>query len=165
MPDIINISLEVVNKMISLIDVTEDNFQTICALKVTEEQQGFLSSPTGILARAYAKRNRNARALAIADNETIIGVLMFMELFEEPACYTIEQFLIDCRYQNKGFGKQALQLAIDILAGERKYESIEVCVKMENVHAIKLFKNAGFKDTGYIDPSVPDSYCLLYKFA
>jgi ribosomal protein S18 acetylase RimI-like enzyme len=150
--------------MISLIDVTEDNFQTICALNVTEEQKDFLASPTGILARAYAKRNRNARAMAITDDETIIGVLMFMELSEEPACYTIEQFLIDCRYQNKGFGRQALQLVIDILAKEGKYNSIEVCVKMENVHAIRLFKNAGFLDNGYIDPSVPDSCCLLYKF-
>jgi ribosomal protein S18 acetylase RimI-like enzyme len=150
--------------LVSLIDITENNYLTICALNVTEEQKGFLASPTGILARAYAKRNRNARALAITNNETIVGVLMFMELFEEPACYTIEQFLIDFRYQNMGFGSQALQLVIDILAKEGKYESIEVCVKMENMRAISMFKKAGFIDTGYIDPDAPDSYCLRYNF-
>ena len=150
--------------MVSLIDVMENNYLTVCALSVTEEQKGFLVSPTGILARAYAKRNRSARALAITNNETIIGVLMYMELFEEPACYTIEQFLIDFRYQNMGFGGQALQLVIDILAKEGKYKSIEVCVKMKNTHAIRMFKKAGFTDTGYIDPDVPDSYCLRYNF-
>jgi ribosomal protein S18 acetylase RimI-like enzyme len=149
--------------MVSLINVTEDNYLTICALKVTEEQKGFLASPTGILARAYAKRNRNARALAITNNETIIGVLMYMELFEEPACYTIEQFLIDYRYQNMGFGREALQLVIDILDKEKKYESVEICVKMENTHAIRMFKTAGFVDMGYIDPDAPDSYCLRYS--
>ena len=106
----------------------------------------------------------NARALAIAVDETIAGVLMYMELPEEPACYTIEQFLIDHRYQNMGFGKQALQLAIEILSAERKYEAIEICVKKEDKQAIKVYSAAGFVDTGYIDPETPDSLCLRYTF-
>jgi len=108
--------------------------------------------------------SRNARALAIADDETIVGVLMYMELHEEPACYTIEQFLIDKRYQNKGFGKEALRLVIDVLAKERKYGAIEICVKMEASQAIKVYTEAGFSDTGYSDPDEPDSYCLRYSF-
>ena len=89
--------------------------------------------------------------------------MLYLELCEEPACYTIEQFIIDHKFQNKGFGKQALKLAIDILATERKYETIEVCVKMEDTQAIRVYKDIGFVDTGYIDPEVPDSYCLRYN--
>jgi len=150
--------------MLSLIDITEHNLHTVCKLKVAKDQTSYVSSPTVILARAYAMRNRSARALAIAYHETIIGIALLMELCEEPACYTIEQFLIDEQYQNKGFGKQALKLIIDLLAEQRKYDTIEVCVKMEAASAIKVYKNAGFVDTGYIDPGVPDSYCLRYSF-
>ena len=151
--------------MVSLIEVTEDNYQTVCSLEVSAEQKCYVAAPVSILARAYAKRNRNARALAITNDGTIIGVLMYMDLHEEPACYTIEQFLIDHRFQNRGFGTLALQSVIDILKNERKYEAVEICVKKEAAQAIKVYKNAGFADTGYIDPDAPDSLCLRYTFS
>ena len=150
--------------MVSLTDINEGNYQAVCGLKVTAEQERYVASPVSIMARAYARRSRNARALAIALDETIVGVLMYMELPEEPACYTIEQFLIDHRYQNMGIGKQALQLAIKILSAERKYEAIEICVKKEDKQAIKVYSGAGFVDTGYVDPDVPDSLCIRYTF-
>lgn len=150
--------------MILLVEITEDNYREVCGLSVGEGQKGFVASPVSILARAYAKRKRNARALAVANDGVIVGLVMFMDMDEEPACYTIEQFLIDQRYQGRGFGKQALEMVIDILDGERKYEAIEICVKMEDVAAIKMYKNAGFADTGYVDPHDPDSYVLRYVF-
>jgi len=51
--------------MISLVDITEDNYSEVCNLKVLPEQDHFVASAVGTIARAYAKRNRNARALAI----------------------------------------------------------------------------------------------------
>ena len=146
--------------MVSLVDITEDNYREVCSLSVAEDQMGFVAPPVSILARAYAKRARNARALAIASDDTIAGVLMFMELHEEPACYAIEQFMIDHRYQNKGIGKQALQLVIGLLAEDGKYAAIEICVKMSASQAISVYKSAGFEDTGYIDPGEPDSFVL-----
>lgn len=150
--------------MVSLIDITEDNYQMVCTLSVADNQKAYVASPVSVLARAYAKRARNARAMAILNDGTIVGVVMFMDVPEEPACYTIEQFLIDHRYQCKGFGKQALKLVIDILISERKYEAVEVCVKTDDSQAIKVYKDIGFIDTGYIDPDEPDSYCLRYSF-
>ena len=150
--------------MIRLIDVTEDNYIEICKLAVSEEQLGYVATSVRILASAYANRNRNARAWAITDDETIVGVLMVKDLFEEPVCYTIEQFMIDYRYQNKGYGKKALTLAIDMLSEERRYENIEVCVKMAAVNAVRMYYDIGFVDTGYVDDGAPDSYVLRYSF-
>lgn len=151
--------------MVSLAEINEENYREVCNLSVCDEQKAYVAPPVSILARVYAKRRRNAQALAILNDETIIGVIMFMELHEEPACYTIEQFLIDYQYQNKGFGKQALRLAIDILANERKFDCIEICVKMKDTQAIKVYNDIGFKDTGYIDPDEPDCFCLRYDFS
>jgi len=150
--------------MISLIEINEENYQTVCELSVSEEQQNYVASPVSILARAYAKRKFNAQALAIVHNETIIGVIMYLELHDDPACYTIEQLLIDYKYQNKGYGQVALKLVMDILASERKYEAIEICVKKSALQAMRVYTNAGFVDTGYTDPNEPDSYILRYEF-
>ena len=150
--------------MVSLVDITEDNYYEVCKLRVAPEQEGYVAAAVSILARAYAKRNRNARAFAVKNDDTIVGIVMYMELREEPACYTIEQFMIDQKYQNKGYGKQALRMIIDILEKERKYEAVEICVKMDDAQAIKAYTDVGFIDTGYIDPDAPDSYCIRYDF-
>jgi len=150
--------------MISLIEINEENYMTVCELRVSDEQKGFVASPVSILARAYAKRKANARALAITSNEIIVGVVMFLDLGEEPACYTIEQFLIDYQYQNKGIGKRALKQTMDILKSEGKFKSIEICVKKEAIQALRVYESAGFADTGYTDPNEPDSYILKYDF-
>jgi ribosomal protein S18 acetylase RimI-like enzyme len=146
-------------------DISENNYLEVCGLEVSEEQKRYVASPMRILASAYAMRNQNARVWAVTHDSVIVGVLMVKELVEEPACYTLEQFMIDYRYQGRGYGKQALKLVMNILAKERIYDSIEICVKMEDVRAIALYQKAGFMDTGYIDPSAPDSYVLKYTFA
>ena len=151
--------------MISLVEINEENYMTVCELSVYDEQKGFVASPVGILARAYAKRKANARALAIKNDEIIVGVVMFLDLAEEPACYTIEQLLVDHKYQNKGIGKQALKQVMDILESEKKYKTIEICVKKEAAQALRVYEGAGFTDTGYTDPNEPDSYILKYVFS
>jgi len=84
---------------------------------------------------------------------------------EEPACYTIEQFLIDEKYQNQGFGKKALKLVMELLEKERKYEVVEICVKKTATQALKVYQDFGFSDTGYTDPNEPDSFILGYRFS
>ena len=51
--------------MVSLVDITEDNYYEVCKLRVAPEQEGYVAAAVSILARAYAKRNRNARRLVL----------------------------------------------------------------------------------------------------
>jgi RimJ/RimL family protein N-acetyltransferase len=64
---------------------------------------------------------------AIANDSVMVGVALVRDLDEEPACYDLQQFLIDRRFQNKGFGTEALRLIIAALRDERKYDCVEVC--------------------------------------
>lgn len=89
---------------------------------------------------------------------------MVRDINEEPECYELQQFLIDVKYQNKGYGYKVLKLILEYLYVERRYENVEVCVKKEDVNAIKLYKKIGFIDTGYIDRNVEDSYNLVFSF-
>ena len=149
---------------IQLIDVTEENWLDIARLSVSDEQQAFLDRPIGILARGYVYRRCNARVIGIAGDGRIIGVALVRDLDEEPACYDLQQFMIDRRFQNKGYGTQALKQIINQLQAEGKYTCVEVCVNKADAPALRVYEKVGFADTGYIDDGAPDCLNLMYHF-
>ncbi|MDU6976131.1 MAG: GNAT family N-acetyltransferase [Clostridiales bacterium] len=150
--------------MIFLKGVNEGNWYELAKLQTTEEQKKYVASAVGIMARAYAMRKSRAKVYAIVKDEIYIGIAMVRDMDEYPECYELQQFFIDYRYQNQGYGKTALKLIIDVLEQEKKYASIEVCVKMEDKPAIHVYEILGFEDTKYISPDVPDAYNLRYRF-
>ena len=119
--------------MLKLTEVNEQNWLDIRKLSVSDSQTSFLDSAVGILARGYVYRDNRARVIGIAEDDTIIGVALVKDLDEEPACYDLQQFMIDRRYQGKGFGTEALRLILSELENERKYDCVEVCVKKDEI--------------------------------
>lgn len=147
--------------MITLQPINENNFMEAAALKVSDMQKGFVASAPMILARAYAYRNQNAFCWGIYDDEQVIGLAMIHDMVEEPACYHLCELLIDADHQNKGYGYQALQLILSHCRRERRFNRVEVCVKKANTAAIHVYEKAGFIDSGYQDPVMPDSLCMV----
>ena len=150
--------------MIELTEINEQNWLDVRALSVKEDQLGYLDTAAGILARGYVYRDCRARVLAIAADGTVVGVLLVKDLDEEPACYDLQQFMIDRRYQGRGFGAAALRLLLESLSAERKYGCVEVCVKKDDAAALRMYEKAGFTDTGYVDEDAPDCLNLMYYF-
>ena len=150
--------------MVKLIEVNEDNWQEFARLRVREEQRGFADSAIGILARGYVYRACRARVVGITAEKNAAGLALVKDLDEEPACYDLQQFMIDERWQGRGFGTQALRMLLAELAKEEKYGCVEVCVKKEAKAALHVYEKVGFTDSGYIDPEVPDSLNLMYHF-
>ena len=147
---------------IQLIDITEENWLDIARLSVSDEQQAFLDRPIGILARGYVYRRCNARVIGIANDDQIVGVALVRDLDEDPACYDLQQFMIDRRFQNRGYGTQALKQIVGQLQAEGKYDCVEVCVNKADAPALRVYEKAGFADTGYIDDGAPDCLNLMY---
>ena len=150
--------------MIRLVDISEDNFFAFRALEVAEEQRGFLDSAVGILARGYVYRACRGRVFGVAEDHTAVGLALVRDLDEEPACYDLQQFMIDRRFQGRGYGTEALRLILSALEAERKYGCVEVCVKRRDTAALRLYEKLGFVDSGYVDPGAPESLNLLYVF-
>ena len=148
--------------MIKLKEITENNWLDVLKLQIHDDQKAFVASPTGILARAYVFRNCRAVAYAVTVDDDIVGLLMIRDLDDYPACYDLQQLLIEKDQQGKGCGYQALQVLIDKLRLEKKYPRIDVCVDKHDTAAIGLYEKVGFVDTGYIDPNVPDSLNLMF---
>ena len=149
--------------MIRLVEIDERNFFRVRQLKVGEDQQRFLDSPLGILARGYVYRAQRARVLAAEKDGEIVGLMLVKDMDEEPACYDLQQFMIDGRFQGRGYGAAALGLLLELLRQEKKYDDVEVCVYRENAAALALFTGAGFLDTGYVDPDAPDCLNLMLR--
>lgn len=150
--------------MIQLFDVNEQNWLDIVSLRVSEKQRQFLDQPVGIVARGYAYRSCSAKVIGISDGRQAVGAALVRDLDEAPACYDLQQFLIDERFQNRGYGTEALRLILSQLSKEGKYRQVEVCVNRRNAPALLMCKKAGFVDTGYIDETVPDCCNLMYCF-
>ena len=110
--------------MIKLISVTEDNWVDVASLSVKEEQKGYVAPAVGILARGYVYRGCNAKIYAFDNNGVIVGTALVREFTEEPLGYDLQQFMIDGRYQNKGYGFQALQL---ISGGAARGKALRPC--------------------------------------
>lgn len=149
--------------MTELFEITEQNWQQAAALCLAEEQQKYLDTPLGILARGYACRTQNARVYGIAADGQPAGLALVKEFSDEPLGYDLQQFLIDRRFQGRGHGTAALGLILERLCREGRYDTAEVCVDRTNTPALRLFQKAGFADTGYLDPGCPGCLCLSRK--
>ena len=90
--------------MIRLLDVTEKNWLEVASLSVDKEQKNFVAPAIGILARGYVYRNCNSRVIVFTDDDSIVGAALVRDLDEEPDCYDLQEFMIDRRFQNWGYG-------------------------------------------------------------
>ena len=150
--------------MIALTAVTEDNWMEAASLSVKDDQKGFLAPAIGILARGYVYRDCRARVFVIENDGVPVGLALVRDFTDEPLGYDLQQFMIDGRYQGRGYGSAALELLLDELRKDGRYERVEVCVKKADAAAIRLYEKHGFTDSGYVDEDVPDAVnlvCLL----
>lgn len=148
--------------MMHLIDINEENWMDIARLSVKEEQQKYLDRPIGIIARGYIYHNCNGRVFGIADDSQMVGVALVRDFTDEPFNYDLQQFMIDQRFQNKGYGTEALRLILDFLKQEGRYDNVEVCVDREDTQALHVYEKVGFVDSGYIDEDLPNCLNLIY---
>ena len=149
--------------MVRLAEITENNWMEVASLSVKDSQKGYLAPAVGILARGYVYRGCNGRVYAIENDGMIVGAALVREFTDEPLGYDLQQFMIDGRYQGRGYGSAALGLILDELRKEGHYDHVEVCVKKEDTAAIRLYEKHGFRDSGYIDEDAPDSVNLICR--
>lgn len=146
-------------KMISLREITAENFYDILSLKVAEHQKDFVSSAADSLAQAWLYRD-TAFPFAIYEDETPVGFVM-LGYYKSQEQYTLWKFFIDERYQNKGYGRQALKLSLDYLFNRFHTEEVYAGVCIGNKIAKHLYVSFGFKETGTAEDNMEE---LKYTF-
>ena len=135
--------------MVELREITEDNFDEVIELRVSENQEGFVSSVVYSLAQAWVYKE-TAYPFAIYADEVPVGFVM-LGYYKSRNQYTLWKFLIDKHYQNRGYGKEALRLAIKYLVETFGVSEIYTGVALGNAVAKKLYNSIGFVETGVIE--------------
>ena len=135
--------------MVELREITKDNLEAVLDLRVHEHQESFVSSTAYSLAQAYAYRD-TAFPFAIYVDNTIVGFIM-LGYYESRNQYTLWKFLIDKKYQNKGYGREALLKGIRYLKDRFGAEKVYTGVKPGNETAKHLYRSVGFEATGLVE--------------
>lgn len=133
---------------VTLRKVTSDTVRTICELKVSDNQKHFVTPNAISIAEAYFRKEAWFRA--IYADETPIGFVMLYDVPKYGA-YAIWRFMIDARYQGRGYGRRAMELVINRIRRRPKAKSLTLHVVREEDGPEGFYRKFGFKLTGRIE--------------
>lgn len=147
--------------MITLRKITLENRRSIFNLEVSEDQQRYVASNLSSVASCYvlATNGGHPFPFAIYANEQPVGFVMLtygITGYELPSIandsYCILRLMIDKKYQNQGYGREALKKTLEFIgtfpAGPARYCWIPYST--DNFTAKKLYESFGFRDNGEI---------------
>ena len=137
--------------MITLRNITEENYLYAFNLKLAPGQERFVSHPIRSLAQAYVYRDQ-CQPFGIFEEDTMVGYVMVIYDYDLSE-YDIWHMMIDESSQGKGYGKIALERVLDFIKTKPFGSSNRVVLtcNRDNVLALKIYKNKGFKETGATD--------------
>jgi diamine N-acetyltransferase len=136
--------------MVTLREITSDNYEECLALQVEDDQKSFVASNMKSLAEAWVFPTA-ARPFAIYKDDTMVGFLMVdidpnLE-GSNDLCF-LWRFMIDAKYQGRGYGKAAMQEVINYVKTNFNPKTFETSTVPGNDAAEKLYISFGFMPNG-----------------
>lgn len=130
-------------------DIDKNNWRAVVELKVKSEQLSFIES--NALSIAESKYIKNWVVKAIYLGEELIGFTMYGLFEDEGGRVWLDRFMIDEKFQGKGYAKKILLQLIKHISKEFNNDKIYLSIFEENKHALRLYENIGFKFNGELD--------------
>ena len=137
------------NAVVTLREITQENLYEILELQVTKNQENFVASNAVSLAEAHFYPEI-AWFRAIYADETPVGFIM---LEDDPAnsLYHLWRFMIDARFQKCGYGRSALELAIEHVKMRPGAKALSTSYFPGEGSPGKFYEKMGFTYTGEKD--------------
>ena len=126
--------------------ITEQNYQKILDLSTGTGQEEFVAQNVRSLAQAWVFR-KTARPYALYEGEEPVGFIM-LDWRPEEKTAEIWRFMIDYRYQGKGHGRRAMELALEKIRQARLFDRAQLYYVPGNEKAQALYHSLGFRETG-----------------
>ena len=98
--------------VVTLHPINRDNWREVTKLKVNNSQREFVAEPSYYL--ALCSYGEDWHPLAIYLGEQVIGFLMWAVNSTDGSCW-LGGILIDQGYQQRGYGRRAIQAAMTML--------------------------------------------------
>ena len=146
-------TLETSNSTISLKKITRSNLESILNLKVKPRQKRLIASNAKSIAEAHFSRGAWYRAIYLGNIPIgfvmiIDSTLKFKKILSNNPYMHLWRFMIDRRYQGKGYGKKALELVIEHVNSRPNAKEITLSHVPSEGNAGKFYEKLGFKYTG-----------------
>lgn len=141
---------------VTLREVTEDNLESVLALRTTPDQERFVSTVRGSLAEAAAHPEGNPWYRAVYADERPVGFVM-LSWDVEPRLPDIRgpwflwKLLIDHRHQRAGYGREVVRQVVELVRAQNGTELLTSHVPGEGGPA-GFYARLGFVPTGELDP-------------
>ena len=90
----------------------------------------------------------------------VVGFIM-MGYYEAKNYYTLWKLMIDSRYQNRGYGRKALEFGIQYLRERFSISEVYTGVVPGNTIAKKLYEAIGFRETGLAESGMEEMRLIL----
>ena len=129
---------------IELIGLSENNLKQCFELTVSKDQMKYIASNRNSW-KAAKENEKIARPFSIYCDGRMVGFTMFAfdEEYEDPNDrYWLWRFMIDERYQGKGYGTAALQEIIRFFK-DHGANNIRLSTKSTNAIALSMYRKAG----------------------
>jgi GNAT superfamily N-acetyltransferase len=142
---------------ISLREITDDNAESVLALRTTPDQERFVSSVTDSMAEAaeYPQANPWFRAV-YADGQPVGFVMLSWDVEPQPpeilGPWFLWKLLIDSRHQRMGYGEEVVRQILDLVRDQGATELLTSCVPGDGGPA-GFYARLGFVPTGELDPA------------
>lgn len=143
--------------MIEFRSITSDNFEECIKLEPREDQKAFVATNVCSLAECYvaiANQECIPMPYAIYDREKMVGFILISynppDEYHDAYVYWVCRLMIDQHYQGKGYGKEAMFKAIELIKTfpHGSAPLISLSYEPDNLVAKALYANLGFIETG-----------------
>ena len=131
--------------------IDESNYLECFRLELGPGQERFVSNPVRSLAQAYVYYHQ-CTPFGVFDGARMVGYVMVICDYDEQV-YNIWHMMIDRREQGRGYGRAAMERALEYIRRKPFGDSDRVLLTCspENKPAMKLYRSMGFAETGRRD--------------
>lgn len=139
-------------RAITIKEVTRENWLEALELRVHPEQERFAPPVVYAMARACIQPEGDpVTPYAIYADGQMVGYFNCAYNPDTDDVYWISNFLIDRRYQRRGYGKAALTAIIALIRARfPRCRAINLTVHPENAIARRMYEKLGFADAGWM---------------
>ncbi|OAN15279.1 GNAT family N-acetyltransferase [Exiguobacterium undae] len=138
-------------KTLSIQPINAGNRQAVLALEVAPTQRDFIESNQQSLQEARQDLVHNWSCLALCEADRPIGFMMIGAANEQERYIWLDRFMVDRRFQGKGYGKLFLKQAIQYITKQYDVDEIVLSVHPKNRSACLFYEKNGFQNTQQID--------------
>lgn len=130
---------------------TEEDLIYCCfCYDLTKEQEEMVNPPYFSISRAYLNPHSFYPFIITLKDNTKIGFIMLNKWIGIVDAFSFS-LLIDKDYQHKGYGKEAIKLAISLFRDIDSKKEIRVAVEQDNKKAQDLYTSLDFKKLNELD--------------